>query len=221
MPAEPTVFIVDDDPAVQDVLRNLVGSIGLQAETYGAAHELLAASRDERPGCLVLDIRLPGLSGFSLLEQLAAQQRSLPTVVITGHGHVPMAVRAMKLGAVDFLEKPFKPQALLDSVQRAIDHDERQRRHRTRRLAVGARVKRLTPRERQVMDLVVRGLANKQIASELGCSGKTIELHRAHMMKKMEAQSVADLVRQVLSVRTGFEETPNHETGSPDDSPRG
>ena len=200
MVSEPTVFIVDDDPAVQKSLRWLIESVGLRAETYGTAQEFLEAYDPDRPGCLVLDVRLPGMSGLDLLEQLAAQNVTTPAIMISGYGDVPMAIRAMKHGAIDFIEKPFKDQRLLDSIHRAIEWDARNRWAQAERLAIAVRAARLTPREREVMDLLVTGKANKQMAAHLGCSGKTVEVHRARVMEKMQADSVADVVRMVLTL---------------------
>jgi two-component system, LuxR family, response regulator FixJ len=198
MTAAPTVFVVDDDAAVRKSLRWLIESVSLQVETFGTAQEFLEASDPKRPGCLVLDVRLPGLSGLELQDQLTARGVRLPTIVITGHGDVPMAVRAFKAGAIDFIEKPFSDQLLLDRIQHAIRQDTEARAQRLRREEVAARVARLTPRERDVLERVVAGKSNKVMASELKVSAKTIETVRARLMRKMAADSVADLVRMTV-----------------------
>ncbi|OOZ42268.1 DNA-binding response regulator [Solemya pervernicosa gill symbiont] len=200
MSNEATVFIVDDDEAVRDSLQWLMRSVGLAVETFPSANDFLEGYERERSGCLVLDIRMPGMGGLDLQEQLAAEQVRLPVIFITGHGDVPIAVRALKAGAVDFIEKPFKDQALLDSVQRAIALDEEQRHETGLQADISARLKLLTPREREVMEMVVHGSANKVIAIELGVTQKTVEAHRAKVMEKMEARSLSELVRMRLSV---------------------
>jgi two-component system response regulator FixJ len=198
MTAAPTVFVVDDDAAVRKSLRWLIESVLLQVETFGTAQEFLEASDPKRPGCLVVDVRLPGLSGLELQDQLVARGVRLPTIVITGHGDVPMAVRAFKAGAIDFIEKPFSDQQLLDRIQHAIRQDAEARAQRVRREEVAARVARLTPRERDVLERVVAGKSNKVMASELKVSAKTIETVRARLMRKMAADSVAELVRMTV-----------------------
>jgi two-component system, LuxR family, response regulator FixJ len=198
MTAAPTVFVVDDDAAVRKSLRWLIESVSLQVETFGTAQEFLEASDPKRPGCLVVDVRLPGLSGLELQDQLAVRAIRLPTIVITGHGDVPMAVRAFKAGAIDFIEKPFSDQQLLDRIQQAIRQDAEARSQRVRREEVAARVARLTPRERDVLERVVAGKSNKVMASELKVSAKTIETVRARLMRKMAADSVAELVRMTV-----------------------
>jgi two-component system response regulator FixJ len=198
MTAAPTVFVVDDDAAVRKSLRWLIESVSVQVETFGTAQEFLEASDPQRPGCLVVDVRLPGLSGLELQDQLAARGVRLPTIVITGHGDVPMAVRAFKAGAIDFIEKPFSDQQLLDRIQQAIRQDAEARSQRLRREEVAARVARLTPRERDVLERVVAGKSNKVMASELKVSAKTIETVRARLMRKMAADSVAELVRMTV-----------------------
>ena len=198
MTAAPTVFVVDDDAAVRKSLRWLIESVSLQVETFGTAQEFLEASDPKRPGCLVLDVRLPGLSGLEVQEQLASRGVRLPTIVITGHGDVPMAVRAFKAGAIDFIEKPFSDQQLLDRIQQAIRQDGEARSQRLRHDEVAARVARLTPRERDVLERVVAGKSNKVMASELKVSAKTIETVRARLMRKMGAESVAELVRMTV-----------------------
>jgi len=192
------VFVVDDDEAVRDSLGMLLRSVGLEVELFDSANAFLDGFDAARPGCLVLDVRLPGMSGLELQKELAAREVELPIVFITGHGDVPMAVGALQAGALDFLEKPFKEQDLLDRVSRALLDSSRQR-HRSGELsALARRFETLTPRERQVLELVVGGAANKVIASRLGASQRTIEIHRANVMKKMRAGSLAQLVRIVM-----------------------
>ena len=200
--AEPTVFVVDDDETVRESVRTLVGSVGLPAEAYGTAADFLAGCSGERSGCVVCDVRLPGMSGLELQHELAARNQVLPVILITGFGDVSTAVRAMRAGAVDFIEKPFGRQLLLDRVHEAIDRDRRARLLGAQRRSVAMRVGRLTPREREVMALVVAGKANKVIAMDLGLCEKTIEVHRAHVMRKMEAESLAELVRLNVLLRS-------------------
>jgi RNA polymerase sigma factor (sigma-70 family) len=204
--AEPIVFIVDDDADVRRAMERLVRSVGLDVESYASAKEFLLREAPDRPGCIVLDVRMPGLSGLDLQQELARANLNLPIIFVTGHGTVPMSVRAMKAGAIDFLQKPIDDQVLLDAVQQAIEQDRRSRRERAEVQAVWARVKTLTPREREVFALVVEGLLNKQIAGELGTSEKTIKVHRARVMQKMQADSLAELVR--MAERVGGEPDP-------------
>ena len=200
--AEPTVFVVDDDETVRESVRTLVGSVGLPAEAYGTAADFLAGCSGERSGCVVCDVRLPGMSGLELQQELVTRKQVLPVILITGFGDVSTAVRAMRAGAVDFIEKPFSRQLLLDRVHEAIDRDRRARLLGAQRRSVAMRVGRLTPREREVMALVVAGKANKVIAMDLGLCEKTIEVHRAHVMRKMEAESLAELVRLNVLLRS-------------------
>ena len=194
------VFVVDDDEAVRDSLSMLLGSVGLEVETFGSASEFLESFDPERPACLILDVRLPGMSGLELQKELAARGSELPIVFITGHGDVPMAVQAMQLGAADFLEKPFKEQDLLDRVAKALLENSR-RRHQSEEIGeIERRLDTLTPRERQVLELVVEGAANKTVAARLGASRRTIEIHRAKVMRKMQADSLARLVRMVMQL---------------------
>jgi len=194
----PVVFVVDDEAAMRDSLRWLIESSGLRVETYGDAKTFLDAIRPEVPGCLVLDVRMPGLSGLDLQAELAHRGIRLPTIVITGHAEVQMAVQAVKAGAIDFIEKPFSDQLLLDRVRQGIEIDRQDRIARSRRAEIVRRLGLLTHREREVLDLVVGGKANKEIAALLGLSPKTVEVHRSHVMEKMEASSVAELVRLTL-----------------------
>jgi FixJ family two-component response regulator len=197
----PVVFVVDDDPAMRDSLRWLIESTGLQVETFADARTFLARIRPELPGCLVLDVRMPDMSGLDLQSELARRGIGLPTIVVTGHAEVPMAVRAVKAGAIDFIEKPFSDQLLLDRVRQGIEMDRHERDGRARRAEVLRRMSLLTQREREVLDLVVAGRANKEIAAELHLSPKTVEVHRAHVMEKMQASSVAELVRLTIAVQ--------------------
>lgn len=198
MSTEPTVFVVDDDAAVRDSLAMLMQSENLSVRTFASAREFLDAYSADEPGCLITDIRMPGMSGLELQEKLAADGVAIPVIVLTGHGDVPAAVRALKTGAVDFVEKPFEPQKLLDLVQGAIVEDAESRRNAARQAEVAERVASLTPREREVMELVVAGKANKVIAFDLAISERTVELHRGRIMKKMRARSLAELMRMVL-----------------------
>jgi len=198
---ERRVYIVDDDPAVRSSLCWLIESVNLQPKAFGSAAEFLAAYDPEPISCLILDVRLPGMSGLELQEHLLANHIRVPTIVVTGHGEVSMAVRALKAGAVNFFEKPFSDQALLDEIQRTLEREQRTRQTRLRRGDIRARIGRLTPRELEVMNLVVDGMANKQIAADLGLSEKTVEIHRARVMEKTESRSLAHLVKMVLDSR--------------------
>lgn len=203
MTPEPCVFVVDDDAAVRDSLRLLVRSVGLQAETYGSATEFLDVYDPARPGCLVLDVRMPGISGLELQQRLTDMESTLPIIFVTAHGDIPMAVEAVKAGAVDFIQKPFRDQELLDKIQRALEQNRGRRETRTDRQAIESRLAELTPREREVLELVVVGKANKVIAAELGISQRTVEIHRGRVMQKMQADSLSELVRMVMQVRGG------------------
>jgi FixJ family two-component response regulator len=193
--SDPVVIVVDDDASVRESLGSLFRSVGLRVELFGSAAELLQGKLPDAASCLVLDIRLPGLSGLDFQAQLAQANIHIPIVLITGHGDIPMTVRAMKAGAVDFLTKPFRDQDMLDAVAAAIDRD-RKRRDSDRAVSdLKALFESLTVREREVMVLVTQGLMNKQIAAEIGLSEITVKIHRGHVMRKMGARSLADLVR--------------------------
>jgi len=202
--ADSIVFVVDDDALVRRSLERLILSVGLRVKTFSSASEFLESQRPDGPGCIVLDVRMPGLSGLDLQQELSAAGLDMPVVFVTGHGTVPMSVRAMKAGAVDFLQKPIDDQVLLDAVQRAIDQDRQAREEQAGLQELERRLDSLTPREREVFALVVSGLLNKQIGGELGTSEKTIKVHRARVMQKMQADSLADLVRmgEKLAIRS-------------------
>jgi len=195
--ANPTVFVVDDDEAIRQSLCLLIEDIGLNVKTFGGAREFLAHYDPSQPGCLVLDVRMSGMSGLELQARLRELNTEIPTVIITGHGDVPMAVEAMKAGAMDFIEKPFRDQVLLDSIQRAVELDRRIRAARRQSEGFQSRVEHLTRRERQVMDLLVFGKSNKTIAYELGISQKTVDFHRTNVLSKTGVASVVELVRWV------------------------
>jgi len=191
----PIVFVVDDDPSVRRAIKRLVGSVRLEVELFGSAQEFLRSKRPDAPSCLVLDIRLPGVSGLDFQRELAQANIHIPIIFITAHGDIPMTVRAMKAGAVEFLTKPFRDQDLLDAIQLALERDRARRQQEAEIAVLRERFESLTPREREVLPLVVSGLLNKQIAAEIGTSETTVKVHRGQLMRKMGADSLADLVR--------------------------
>lgn len=197
---EPTVFIVDDDREVREAIELLMRSIGLAAESFASAQEYLDQFDPTRPGCLVLDVRMKGMSGLDLQQRLAQEAIHPPVILVTGHGDVPMAVRAVKAGAVDFIEKPFNDQILLDAVHRAFDQDAQHRGEASRLADIQERLTRLTPREREILEQVVAGKRNKVIAADLAISQSTVEAHRAKVMEKMGARSLSDLMRMMLAI---------------------
>lgn len=198
---KPTVFIVDDDEPVRDSLRMLMRSVGLNAETFAGAAEFLQDYDGDRPGCLVLDIRMPGMSGMELQERLNDLHAIIPVIFITGHGDVPMAVKAIQHGAADFIQKPFRDQDLLDRINKAIEQDTSNRAQLLETRDIEERLANLTPREKEVLDLIVDGRPNKVIAADLDVSQRTVEIHRARVMDKMRASSLAHLVRMVMRLR--------------------
>jgi FixJ family two-component response regulator len=193
--AVPTVFIVDDDRSMRQAIQDLVESVGLRAEAYATGQEFLRRQRASDPSCLVLDVRLPQMSGLDFQRQLADTGVQIPIIFITAHGDIPMSVRALKSGAVEFLTKPFRDQDLLDAIQQALQRDSAARAQQTEIHALEQRFQSLTVREREVMTLVVSGMLNKQIAAELGASEATVKIHRGHVMEKMQAGSIVELVR--------------------------
>ena len=201
MSNKPTVFVVDDDQEVRESIRWLIESVDLAVETFGSGQEFLDAYDPDKPGCVVLDVRMPQTSGLELQKKLLACGLEIPVIIVSAYGSVPVAVEAMKAGAVDFIEKPFSDQALLDRIHQAVAKDRDVRRRKAKRAEVAARVEELTSREREVMDMVVVGKATKRIAIDLGISPKTVEAHRAHIMQKMAADSLAELVQMAVAVR--------------------
>jgi len=193
---DPIVFIVDDDPSVRRSTERLIRSAGLKVQTFASAREFLKHPRIEGPACLVLDVRMPGLSGMDLQRELTQSKNPLPIIFITGHGDIPMSVRAMKAGAVEFLTKPYRSRGLLDAIHAAIERDRSAHKERSETGELRQRYEQLTPREREVLPLVAAGLLNKQVAGELTTTERTIKFHRAHIMQKMRGESLADLVRR-------------------------
>jgi FixJ family two-component response regulator len=199
----PIVYVIDDDAVMREALGSLFRSVDLQVKLFGSAPELLQGSVADKPSCLVLDIRLPGVSGLDFQVELAQAGIHIPIIFMTGHGDIPMSVKAMKAGAVDFLEKPFRHQEMLDAVARAIESDRKRREGEKTRAELQARFESLTPREREVIGWVTAGMMNKQVAGEMGVTEITVKIHRGHIMRKMQARSLPDLVRmaEALGIR--------------------
>ena len=206
--ADATVFVVEDDEAVRKMMRTLLNSVGLNTAAFGSAQEFLEAYKAHQPGCLVLDVRMPGMSGLELQQLLNMRGAILPVIFVSGHGDIPMAVEAMQQGAFDFLQKPFRDQDLLDRVQRALEKDRGNRAQLREKNRIQERRDSLTPREREILDLMTRGKPNKVMAADLGVSQRTVEIHRARVMEKMGASSLAQLVRMVMDLDTPAVETP-------------
>jgi RNA polymerase sigma factor (sigma-70 family) len=206
MSRAPVVFVVDDDPAVRSSLKFLISTVGLEVESFDSADTFLHRKPPDAPSCLVLDVRLPGLSGLDFQRELAARNIRIPIVFVTGHGDIPMSVRAMKAGAVEFLTKPFRDQDLLDAIRIALERDRARREEEKEVTELQQRFESLTPREREVISMVVSGMLNKQIAGQLGTAENTVKVQRSRAMEKMHAQSLADLIRMIEKLKGRSEE---------------
>lgn len=204
----PIVFVVDDDPSVRRSIKRLIGSVGLQVELFGSAQEFLLSKRPDAPSCLVLDIRLPGISGLDFQHELAEANIHIPIIFITAHGDIPMTVRAMKSGAVEFLTKPFREQDLLDAIHSALERDRGRRQQEAGLAALRERFELLSPREREVVAMVVSGMLNKQIAAQIGTAENTVKVHRSRAMEKMQANSLADLVKMIQRLQVSPSKSP-------------
>jgi RNA polymerase sigma factor (sigma-70 family) len=205
---ESIVFVVDDDPSVRSAIERLIGTVGLQVQLFGSAQEFLATKLPNVPSCLVLDIRLRGISGLALQRQLAQANVQIPIIFITAHGDVPMTVRAMKAGAVEFLTKPFHDQDLLDAIHLALERDRARRQQEAQLAALRERFELLSPREREVVAMVVSGMLNKQIAAQIGTAENTVKVHRSRAMEKMQANSLADLVKMIQRLQVSPSKSP-------------
>src|SRR5262252_4982947 len=203
-PSQSCVFVVEDDPSMRTAVKNLLRSVGLEAQLFASAQEFLSADRPDVPSCLILDVRLPGLSGLDLQRELSASDVDIPIIFITAHGDIPMSVRAMKAGAVEFLTKPFRDQDLLDAIQAALAQDRVRRQKDSEIAELRRRFQSLTSRERELLPLVVSGRSNKEIAAEIGTSEITVKVHRGHLMRKMQASSFADLLRMASDLKIPY-----------------
>jgi FixJ family two-component response regulator len=203
-PSESCVFVVEDDPSMRNALKNLLRSVGLEAQLFASAHEFLDADRPDLPSCLILDVRLPGLSGLDLQRELSAANIHIPIIFITAHGDIPMSVRAMKAGAVEFLTKPFRDQDLLDAIHNSLLQDRVRVQKEGELRELQKRFDSLTSRERELLPLVVSGRSNKEIAAEIGTSEITVKVHRGHLMRKMQASSFADLLRMASDLKIPY-----------------